>query len=780
MNSERTSRVDSMCVSRIARRDARQCYTHSEEPDVMKTNLRLAVLGVGLVSLLLGAGCADRTASAEDVPTFTATPPPPPKPSEVGAPQPALEAPGSAAQATVDGKTTNAAPVASGTNQVGQAITPETINPTPALAEVIRLLQAGVSEEVVMAYVTNSTEVFGIGSNEILYLHDLGAPPTIITTLIQHDSTPEAMARKQAANAVKPLPPGVALNTPATNLFPKAPAQAVNNPPEPVPVNPPADTASTAPVATAPATVAYPEPVEQPANVSYFYTSLAPYGGWVDVAGYGHCWRPTVAVWNSSWRPYADGGRWLWTDRGWYWYSDYSWGWAPFHYGRWACPAGVGWVWVPDVHWGPAWVSWRYSSAHCGWAPLPPSAHFVFGHGFRHNGISVGFGFDFGIHDDHYVFVPTSRFCDRRPLSYCLTRTHARSVYRESTVVNNYVTVNNTTVVNNGVGLDRVANVTRGGVRQVSLRRSSEPLGPNPRREVLGTDGTTLTVANPVAPVRPASGSATVRGRNQRDGNPGTGSSSLAGGSLGSTVTTPPSSSPSRGGSVPPAALPQQRTFRASPVTSGRGALRNGGDSEVRITGGQPTPTVTTTPQNPATGSGSSAGNTPSGISDGTRSPRSTPSSGNSSRQTAYRQTIQNPYAPSAAPASPNASPTARSTPSRTETRPETSRRSADVPSANRTPISRSTEVVTPRFSAPAPSAPAPSRAESYRSSNPAPAPSRGESYRSSSPTPAPSRSESYRSSNPSPARESAPSRSSDGGSRSSRSSDDGNGRRGR
>jgi hypothetical protein len=742
----------------------------------MKTNLRLAVLGVGLVALAMGTGCADRTAKAEDVPTFAATPPP--KPSEAGAPQPALEAPAAASQAAADATATNATPTAPGTNVVNQAVTPETIQPSPALAEVIRLLQAGVSEEVVMAYITNSSDVFGIGSSEILYLHDLGAPPTIITTLIQHDSTPEALARKQAANAVKPLPPGVALNTPATNIFPKAPAQAVNNPPEPVPVNPPIDTAATVPVATEPAsTVAYTEPAEQPANVSYFYTSLAPYGGWVDVPGYGHCWRPTVAVWNSSWRPYADGGRWLWTDSGWYWYSDYSWGWAPFHYGRWTCPSGIGWVWVPDVHWGPAWVSWRYSSSYCGWAPLPPSARFVFGHGFYHNGISVGIGFDFGIHHDHYLYVPTSRFCDRRPISHSLTRTHARSVHRESTVVNNYVSGNNTTVVNNGIGLDRVANVTRGGVRQVSLRRTAEPSGPGPRREVLGTDGTTLTIANPAAPVRPASGSSTVRGRSQRDGNLATGSS-FAGGSLGSAAPTPsgsqtdaPRTSPNRAGAVPSAALPQQRTFRSSPVPSGRAALRSGGDSEVRIAGGQPTPTVATATQN------SSAA---SGINDSVRSPRATPSSGSSSRQTAYRQTIANPYAPSAAPASPNAAPTARSTPGRTEARPESNRRSVEAPAANRTPISRSTEVVTPRASAPAPSAPvsrpsapsapAPSRSESYRSSSPAPAPSRSESYRSSSPTPAPSRSESSRSSSPSPApRESAPSKSSDSGSRSSR-----------
>ena len=755
----------------------------------MKTNLRLAVLGVGLMSLVVCMGCADRTANAEDVPTFTANPPPPPKSANATpASQTPLEAP-----AAAEAKSADAPLPQPGTN--AQAVTPETINPSPALAEVIRLLQGGVSEEVVMAYITNAAEPFGIGSNEILYLHDLGAPPTIITTLIQHDASPEMVARKQAANAVKPLPPGVALNTPLTNRLVKPPGQAAVNPPEPVPVNPPTDTA----VAPAPAepvqTVAYPEPVEQPVNVSYFYTSLAPYGAWVDVPGYGRCWRPTVAVWNSTWRPYADGGRWLWTDRGWYWYSDYSWGWAPFHYGRWSCPTGFGWVWVPDVCWGPAWVSWRYTSSYCGWAPLPPSAQFVFGHGFRCNGLSVGFGFDFGIADHCYLFVPIGRLCDRRPISHGLSVTHSRTVFRESTVVNNYVTVNNTTVVNKGIGLDRVARVTPGGVREVSLRRTSEVSSTSPRRESLGSDGTTLTVANPSAPLRPVSGSPNVRGRSQRDGSAGFASS---GGSLGnlpsSRLTDAPAGNPASGasgigpnraGTVPNASLPQPRTFRTAPPTSGRGALRTGGDSEVTIAGGTPTTTGGSTP---AKGSGTSVGSAttangtpaPPTLSNGGRSPRQTPAPSDRSRQTAYRQSIANPYAPSAPPASPNAS---RPTPGRPEAQSPANGRSVETP-ANRAPIARSGEVVTPRYNAPAPSAPAPSRIESYRSSNPAPAPSRSESYRSSSPAPAPSapsRSESYRSSSPSPApKESAPSRSSEGNSRSSRSSDDGNGRRGR
>ena len=61
------------------------------------------------------------------------------------------------------------------------------------------------------------------------------------------------------------------------------------------------------------------------------------------------------------------------TDYGWSYESDWEWGWAPFHYGRWYLDQGYGWVWIPGSAWAPAWVSWRYGGGYVGWAPLPPA-----------------------------------------------------------------------------------------------------------------------------------------------------------------------------------------------------------------------------------------------------------------------------------------------------------------------------------------------------------------------------------------------------------------------
>jgi len=102
---------------------------------------------------------------------------------------------------------------------------------------------------------------------------------------------------------------------------------------------------------------------------SDFYQPLEPYGSWVTVGSYGRCWRPREIT--ADWQPYTD-GHWEWTDAGWYWVSDETWGWACYHYGSWYDAPDYGWVWIPGTEWAPAWVTWRYSDDYIGWAPCGP------------------------------------------------------------------------------------------------------------------------------------------------------------------------------------------------------------------------------------------------------------------------------------------------------------------------------------------------------------------------------------------------------------------------
>ncbi len=107
-------------------------------------------------------------------------------------------------------------------------------------------------------------------------------------------------------------------------------------------------------------------------STAQFQRTLAPYGRWVRTPEYGLVWIPSQRVVGSDFVPYATGGNWRYSNAGWTFVSDWSWGWAPFHYGRWYRAPRLGWVWIPGSVWAPAWVDWRYGDGYIGWAPLPP------------------------------------------------------------------------------------------------------------------------------------------------------------------------------------------------------------------------------------------------------------------------------------------------------------------------------------------------------------------------------------------------------------------------
>ncbi|HTE50347.1 MAG TPA: DUF6600 domain-containing protein [Kofleriaceae bacterium] len=114
-------------------------------------------------------------------------------------------------------------------------------------------------------------------------------------------------------------------------------------------------------------------PVTGTVSVDLFQDALSPYGLWIRNPDYGRVWIPSAAVVGADFTPYATGGRWEYSTAGWMFVSDWDWGWAPFHYGRWYLDPFYGWAWVPDTLWAPAWVDWRIGGGLIGWAPLPPT-----------------------------------------------------------------------------------------------------------------------------------------------------------------------------------------------------------------------------------------------------------------------------------------------------------------------------------------------------------------------------------------------------------------------
>jgi hypothetical protein len=167
------------------------------------------------------------------------------------------------------------------------------------------------------------------------------------------------------------------------------------------------------------------EATTQNEQVSFqpFYDQMAPYGSWFEYRSYGYVWRPNLG---HDFAPYATSGRWVFTDAGWTWDSDYPWGWAAFHYGRWDYDDVYGWFWVPDGEWGPAWVSWRRSPGYYGWTPLRP-----------HTSYRDGADMDYRERDDRWIFVH-ERDLARPDIGNCyLDRSHNGEFIGGSRVIGN-------------------------------------------------------------------------------------------------------------------------------------------------------------------------------------------------------------------------------------------------------------------------------------------------------------------------------------------------------
>jgi len=345
---------------------------------------------------------------------------------------------------------------------------PADLHLSPVLSEAVKLVQSGVDQTVLYNFITNTTGYFMLGADEIVYLNDLGVEGNIITAMMEHD---KALRELRAST-------WEAAQVAASN-------QATQQVAEPEPE-----------VATAPSYIEAPPLEAEPVYVSnnYFYDTLSPYGNWVYVPGYGRCWRPTVAISNPGWRPYVDRGRWVYSDSGWYWLSDYSWGATAFHYGRWFNDSRWGWCWWPDTVWAPSWVSWRYTSDYCGWAPLPPHCTYQSGFGLVYNSGSVSVSFGFGLGYNSYAFLPWGTFCSPRPYQHCLPASRAVHVYKNSTPHNNWAGGGNGRAHNRGFSPERVRSLSGTEVRQVNL---SERSGRSRRAERIERDGSTLTVRRP-------------------------------------------------------------------------------------------------------------------------------------------------------------------------------------------------------------------------------------------------------------------------------------------
>jgi len=177
----------------------------------------------------------------------------------------------------------------------------------------------------------------------------------------------------------------------------------------------------------------------------YFYTSLSPYGTWIEIGFGTPVWRPTMM--KRNWSPYHQ-GQWIYTNYGWYWDSYEPFGHVVYHYGRWYFDDYYGWIWIPDNEWAPAWVEWRYDNDYIGWAPLSPYALFSIN-------IGIHYTYDYYVPYNHWNYVQYNHFCDNNVYNYYVAPKYKYRVHNKTKMRTNYSYYDGR-VRNDGVDYDRI------------------------------------------------------------------------------------------------------------------------------------------------------------------------------------------------------------------------------------------------------------------------------------------------------------------------------------
>ena len=439
----------------------------------MKANIHTLMAGSLMLTVALAAGCQRESKGPRVYNHPPATVGPPADLSQFDAPPP--PAPGEAKPVPV-------AQVAAPAPAAGS------LELRPEVASVVDMAKRGVGDEALLAFVEQNPITHRIVPETIIFLNDLGVPENVVALMIRQG---DAVEEKQEQGGV-PMEPAKVTGQPVASTPPPAPLPPANNPPV---VN------------------------------NHYYGALDPYGDWIYDGSHGWVWRPTVAVVDGGWRPYSQGGRWIYSDVGWYWNSYYSWGWAPFHYGRWHRSSLHGWYWVPGYTWSPAWVMWRSNDHYAGWAPLPPGSHYVHGIGYSWGGSHVGFSFGFGLGHGWFTYCDYAHLRHRRLHRHRVPDNRVAIVHNETTVVNNYITENNTTIVNAGIPPAVIADKTREPVQKMRIRELDLEVESIARIGQIDANGKTMAIYRPKMPTPPDTPGEKPGGRTPVTKNPAPGDS---------------------------------------------------------------------------------------------------------------------------------------------------------------------------------------------------------------------------------------------------------------
>src|SRR5690349_19602918 len=97
-------------------------------------------------------------------------------------------------------------------NATGTVPAPEV---SPGAAEVIKMAESGTSEDILLAYVQNSTATFDLSADQILYLRDIGLSSPLISAMLNRDTVLKTQSQSYGETPDQPAPASVPVEAPA-------------------------------------------------------------------------------------------------------------------------------------------------------------------------------------------------------------------------------------------------------------------------------------------------------------------------------------------------------------------------------------------------------------------------------------------------------------------------------------------------------------------------------------------------------------------------------------
>lgn len=160
----------------------------------------------------------------------------------------------------------------------------------------------------------------------------------------------------------------------------------------------------------------------------------------------------------SGYVPYVN-GRWVYTNRGWYFRSPTYCEEIVHHYGRWCYTDSYGWLWIPGRVWAPSWVRWEENDDYIGWAPIETS-------------ISV-YNQYYYVPPERYVYITTEKryFLEPKVYNYIQINKwdYDRNKFKDMKRFDG-ITFNNTMVMNNGPDVKHINKFYGQEIKQVKIK----------------------------------------------------------------------------------------------------------------------------------------------------------------------------------------------------------------------------------------------------------------------------------------------------------------------